>query len=452
MIIMEWREAMLRSTMAGYEVSGVPMVSVIVSGRGAVFEPAGPGDDPGLYYFLPQVARGLGLGVHTALDVFYFSLLAVAALSAFVALCGCFRRWEARLLAAAGIVGVVRHIVYFADIYLIAPILALGLLPWGVFFVASGRWRIPFLVFGSSAGLLIGYGNLTRGHAGTGTLIFLIVLALGARRRSWFERSAFLGLLLAGLAASQAHFAALFQERDRFLASPASRPLALPPHLTVKTVPGADRPVWHCIYIGFGFMHNSYGIRYEDSCGEQKVLQCRPGTTYFSKEYEQTLKEEVFRLWQKDPTFVNSTLAAKCGVLVYYLLRAGGLGLLAAVFVPAVLTIDLGFLLAAAFYALPGLLVMPFEWYVLGLLATAAVYTTCKLAALTELLACQPCILPMCWSMLARLTLASGLLFLMHTEFIEIRSAVRSTAHESYRRDVEQPPPQRGLEPTLQKA
>src|SRR5262249_17301604 len=151
---------------------------------------------------------------------------------------------------------------------------------------------------------------------------------------------------LAGMAASQAHFAALCKERDRFLASVASRQFALPPHLTIKTASATNRPMWHCIYIGLGFVHNVYGIQYHDDCARHKVEQCRPDAAYFSKAYEQTMKAEVFRLWQQDPQFVNSTIAAKCGVLVYDLLRSGGLGLLAALFVPAALAVDLGFLLA----------------------------------------------------------------------------------------------------------
>lgn len=440
MQIMQSREETLWSTIDGYEASRVNLIWLVRANE-ALFGPAGRGDDAGLYYFVPWVARTLGVGLHAALDVFFFSLLIAAALSACLAFCVWFRRWEVRLLAATCVVGLLNQLVNHADVYLIAPALALGLLPWGVLFFRSDRWRILFLGFAASAGLLIGYANLVRTHAGTGTLIFLVVLALGSRPRPWRERVAFCGLLLAGMLAAQAHFAVLFHERDRFLEATASRPLALPDGCTVRTAQVPEHrshPVWHSVYIGFGFLHNSHDIHYDDGCAWKRVRELQPQTPYLSREYEQILKNEVLRLWTSDPNFVSRTLAAKCGVVGWYLLRTAWLGLLLAFFLPSTLFVDVGFLLTATFYALPGIIVMPIEEYVLGTFATATVFSACKLGQLAELFPRPSWLHRRCWTV-ARLAVAAGLLLLIRGDARAAYHTVRSTNDLSQRLDKKEP-------------
>jgi hypothetical protein len=133
-------------------------------------------------------------------------------------------------------------------------------------------------------------------------------------------------------------------------------------------------PFWHSVYIGFGFLNNKHNLQYDDSCADNKAHEMCPTVEGNSLEYEILLKQEVQRLWKRDPEFICQTIAAKIGIMFYYLICFANIGLIAFFFLREGWLRYAAFAAAGAFLAIPGILVMPYQHYVLGFIALAAMF------------------------------------------------------------------------------
>jgi len=128
------------------------------------------------------------------------------------------------------------------------------------------------------------------------------------------------------------------------------------------------------VYIGLGFVQNPYVPAYEDGVGFRKAHSIDPTVINCSPEYENILRREVFRLARNHPQFIVTNLAAKAGVVLFYLLICANMGLLAAFCYPKGWVLESAFWMAMGFDLLFGLLVVPEFSYLLGLMAFAVMY------------------------------------------------------------------------------
>jgi hypothetical protein len=132
--------------------------------------------------------------------------------------------------------------------------------------------------------------------------------------------------------------------------------------------------LWHSVYIGFGFLPNDYGVTYNDTCASDKVKSVDPSIPYCSAAYERVLRTATLELAKAHPFFVLKTLAAKSIRLAQFILLYVNLGwIILALRFPGWRRI-LPFVGAIAFGALPGLLVVPFKPYVLGMLCFSGLF------------------------------------------------------------------------------
>ena len=133
---------------------------------------------------------------------------------------------------------------------------------------------------------------------------------------------------------------------------------------------------WHNIYTGLGFLNNNENIIWNDTCAINRALGINSESKYPSVLYEQTIRNEIFRLCKEKRYFVATTIFAKLGVILYFFLIYFGLfGVLCSWFYPKPLRIELAFWASLGVSALPGILTLPVVAYLIGFIAITIMYT-----------------------------------------------------------------------------
>jgi hypothetical protein len=324
------------------------------------FSAAGTADDIGLYLFGPKLMRLFHLGLPAAVMLFLGGLIAVSfALGA----AGLYRldgrRFTFRSVLTLGALLVATVAAW--NVYSVLSCAVVALVPWIMVALsgpAEGR-AVPvfFLVAGAAAAI----ANSIRVHAGNAVIVFAVAAIVTDRRLDMRLRARLIASLMAGLVVMGALFSTVVARRDAFLAT--HQP---------EAVPTRGHVFWHAVYFGFSFLNSPYNLPTTDG-GVQAVVQAAaPGTKDFSPEYERTARRLAVHFAGSHPYFVLRTLCAKTGILALYFLVFANVGLSGGR--PLPLPWRAGFGCAIAFSALPGLLVTPYHFYMLGFMAYAALY------------------------------------------------------------------------------
>jgi hypothetical protein len=360
MPLMQSRYIQLRDAAAGLERTGVPLVAY----NGEGFIGAGYSDDPGIFYFIPLLAHTAKISLETTIDLFFFCVAAVAFASGGVGSWRALRRPLSRAIALLALAALLALTLRLGDVYLVQSSIVAGLLPWFWQVQRARRSGKALFVFSMCAGFCAGVANFMRAQSGTAILVFLIFGIVLSGLRSRKEKVLAFLLLLAGLSAPTLYSVRLLANRDAYLAraQPGWKKVAW------------QHPFWHPVYVGFGFLQNEYVPMYRDDVAAARVRALAPSAAYLSKEYEDTLRREVFQLIRQHPGFVVLTLSAKLGVLLGILLVCANVGLLAVAWYPKGWTVELPYWVGLAFTALGGLLVVPQVPYLLGFVAFAVLY------------------------------------------------------------------------------
>ena len=72
-----------------------------------------------------------------------------------------------------------------------------------------------------------------------------------------------------------------------------------------------SHPFWHTVYIGVGYLPNSYGLKYFDTTAIERVRRTDPNVRYLSPRYETILREAYFDLVRDHPVWVATQYAVK---------------------------------------------------------------------------------------------------------------------------------------------
>ncbi len=365
--LMPIRYQELSEAVAGFERTGVPLVSL----RGDSLIPtAGYTDDVGMYYLASKLAALFHLSAAAAWDIFFFLMLIPCFAIGFI---GMVKVLETRVAKVFYVVmfAILFVTVYLSgDIYALSPSLAMLIIPYLIRFSKSNskpravHWAM-FLMFG----IMLMLAHLIRAHSATAiVLVFGVLLFF---EKGWTLREKLLSLVViaVGMLAMQVFFKTRYAERDAYLAK-------LQPNYVV---PPQAHPFWHNVYIGFGFLDNDYGIRYQDEIAFAKAKEIAPNVALLDAEYERILREETFALIKKNPLFVIRTLSAKAGVVGFYLLLFMNIGLLCALRYGLNWQLEAALIAGMAFNALPGILAVPYIPYLTGSFAFAVMYGAMQL-------------------------------------------------------------------------
>jgi hypothetical protein len=349
----------LQSTLIGYRDSGVPLIGE----RFGTWQPP-PADDVGIYYFIPKLASATGWSLQRSIDAFFIGLLLLGLGGGLVGWWRYFESSLARALAVAVMLALSVIALREGDVYIVAFCVAVIVVPWALHASSQSSAKVVGYV-PVVLGILAGIANDIRSQSGTAALIFATIIFTFSATSSRRQKVIMVSCLIGGMAIPFLFFRHAVIRRNAFLSNAC-------PQYSHKIPDG--HPLWHSVYIGFGYLENDYGIRYKDKIASDKVQEEAPGTPFVSPEYELILRRETFKLSLKHPVFVVTTLAAKTGVVFLVILVFANIGLAAAYVCPKPLSVEAAFWLAIAFSALPGLIAVPQPNYLVGLMAFAASY------------------------------------------------------------------------------
>jgi hypothetical protein len=350
----EVKEALLGST-----ETGVPLVG-FVDGR---WEAVPCGDDTGLFYLVPLLARETGWTADRSLDVFLIGIIVVSVIVGGAGLWLTAGGVRQRTISVVPLM-VGAYLSYkMGDVYVVESAVVLMLVPWLLFALKVARppgftFSIVFL-----SGIALGFAQWIRTQSGSPMVVFFMVLAcFSSRRRS--TRLLLCGTLLIGMSLPLLYSRIPLHNRDSFLA--AHQPgyqKSLNQHL-----------FWHTVYVGLSYLTNPFVPAWRDVVAIEYVASVDSTAIYGGAKYEKILRSRVNEIVHEDPKFIFNTIAAKCGVLGCMLLLCINVGLPAAFYRAKPLGIELAFWSAMVFGALPGMLAIPLPQYVLGMITLALYY------------------------------------------------------------------------------
>jgi hypothetical protein len=353
------RYSEVSEALLGWNETGVPLVGKFNDRWEAV--PCG--DDTGLFYIVPLLARQTGWSADRSLDAF---LLGMIALSATVGLAGLWLTASGvwlRILAIVPIAAAAYLAYKMGDVYVVQGSVVLISIPWLLYALKAGvrSWLRFLIVFLS--GISLGLAQWIRTQSGPPMLVFFAILVCF----SPFRRSLKILLsatLLIGMSLPLLYEQFPLHERDRFLVThrPGYQP-SLSHHL-----------FWHTAYLGLSYLTNPYVSAWRDLDAVQYVQTVDPNVTYGGEKYEALLRSRVEEIIHRDHKFIFYTVAAKAGVLACMLLLCINVGLAAAISCPKSLGTELAFGLATTFAALSGIIAIPVPQYVLGMITLALLY------------------------------------------------------------------------------
>jgi hypothetical protein len=349
----------VNEAISGWNEVGVPLVGR-VDGR---WEPVPCGDDTGIFYLVPLLARTTGWGTDRSLDSFNFGVLAISAITGMAGLWLTASGLLQRLIALVPIC-VGEYLSYkVGDVYVIQGSVVLMLIPWLVYSLKAGviprrRFLIVFL-----SGVILGFAQWIRTPASPPVLVFFLILLCSSLLQR-FQKILLALTLVAGMCLPLQYAQIPLHQRDRFLAEhqPGYRP-PLNHHL-----------FWHTAYLGLSYLTNPFVREWRDGLAVEYVQAIDPAAIYGGEEYDTLLRSQVADIAHRHPKFILDTIAAKCGVLVCMLLLSINIGFAAAISKPKPPSIEMALWLAMAIAAAPGVIAIPIASYVLGMITLALYY------------------------------------------------------------------------------
>jgi hypothetical protein len=349
----------VHEALMGWNETGVPLVGKFNDRWEAV--PCG--DDTGLFYIAPLLARQTGWSADRSLNVFLIGVIVASAAAGLLGLwLSSSGAWQ-RMLGVVPIAGGAYISYKMGDVYVVQGSVVLMSIPWLLYALRpsmrSGlRFLIVFLL-----GIVLGLAQWIRTQSGSGVLVFFAVLVCfsSLRRSMQILLSA---TLLIGMSLPLIYSQLPSRERDRFL---------------VTHQPGYQPPLnhhvfWHNAYLGLSYLTNPHVSAWRDSVAVEVVQAVDPAAIYGGEEYEAILRLRVEEIVRRNPRFVFYTVAAKFGVLACMVLLSINIGLAAAISRPKPRGMEWAFWLGMAFAALPGIIAIPVPQYVLGMITLALFY------------------------------------------------------------------------------
>ena len=359
MDIMNVRYQELIETIDGLQYTGVPLITY----DGINFGPSGVGDDIGSYYFIPKLAVIFNLSLDQSIALFYAGIVVLAFLFGAMGLWQYCKTSLGKWISLFALVLLSGVLLSYGDIYVTFGCTTMVLVPWCLYLSERNTFN-SFLIYCAIAGFVIGTAHFIRAFSGMSVLFFIVTLVILNKRYIRKQKVIIITTLFIGIITVQLYTVHLVQLRNEYLSNLKN----------VSNLILGRHAFWHNIYIGLGFLHNDYGIIYNDSIGAEKVYSMKPSATYGSQEWNVILRNEVFHLIKNDPTFVIKQAFAKFGVCLMYILVFSNFGIVFAIFYPKHWKIECVFALGMLINALPGILVIPRFSYLFGLITLATLY------------------------------------------------------------------------------
>jgi hypothetical protein len=129
------------------------------------------------------------------------------------------------------------------------------------------------------------------------------------------------------------------------------------------------------LYAGLGYVSNREVPIYGDEIAVAKVCTIDPNADYASPAYERVLRTATLELMRTQPALIGRNLLRKARRVLSYLLLFGSIGWISLLFRPLVWKVDSAFFAAMAMNSAAGLLVIPSQRYLFGLITYAVLFS-----------------------------------------------------------------------------
>lgn len=302
-VIQGGRLESLRGSLEVLEDGGPPLLTKVTGPAASEdrYKPVSPGDDQGLFVYVPVLAHWLGEDDPLVmLRTLFIALFAVVILVYPLIFHRLFDSVPAGLLAAPGVLAGLVLVSESGDLYWISAWAALALLP--PIMLIARRWPragmawLVLIVLGAS------FATSIRNQAGLPILFAAALVLLWQPWRWWRRGAGIVALLAAYFAISGLGLSLVREYRDSQV---DEQELA-----TESTV----HVFWHNAYIGLGFQPNDHAIKWNDTVAADAAERERPGVRYLSPEYEETLRGLYLDILTGEPAFVIEGTAEKAMV------------------------------------------------------------------------------------------------------------------------------------------
>lgn len=295
------RGGRLRASMVVLE-SGGPLLTGRNGPRGSYYA-VDFGDDEGEFVYIPLLSRLFGVADPVSmLRDLYIALVALSVLlypSIFYRLS---RSWLAALAAPLMFLVCILSLG-FIDLYWIPAWGALTLLPL-VFLLARDWPRFGLLAI-AGISLAASWLSSIRSYSGFGIAVAAAIVLLLQRWRWWRLLPALAMVAVIYISINTFVFSAIRADREHRLGAVA------------KTLDlTSAHTLWHSIYAGFGYLPNSYGMRFSDTVPYELVQRRAPGTPFLSSRYEAIIRSAYFRLLADHPGEALKQYAGKALVVL----------------------------------------------------------------------------------------------------------------------------------------
>lgn len=372
MNLMPCRYVTLQHVLDGYLKTGTHLVEFGGNSIQPIFsvkpgESWGAVDDIGIYVFIPKITKLLSISLESAIYLFFNGLIICSGLIGFVGILLLYRSWSQRIIGTVSVAAISYLSYTINDLYITYSICILMVIPLFLYFMKSRTFKKLFIVFLFLAGIIIGCCHYMRSYSSLGVLIFVVVsIFLSDQLFFNFKRRFFLIVTLcAGIIPPFFYFSFLMNFGDNYLSI----------HAPLVKKKRYNHPLWHPIYVGFGFLNylNNEQIEWSDEAGLIKAREQNKSIEYGDPEYDEIIKNETIALIKKYPFFVLGTLFAKFGILLFFILKYVHVGLIA-IITQFQWRTSMPFILGIASYALFALIAVPVECYSLGFICLAHFY------------------------------------------------------------------------------
>lgn len=353
------RDGTLQAIYSAFKRTGIHLLSL----HDGKYFPSGPPDDSGYFLYVSILSSFFGLEplVTAALFFKFFTVITLVVL--FIGFYCMFPRRISIFLISLFLGRLMMPLVSLNKVYF-ANFFASMFIPL-VLLVEKKKNLNWFYKLSIVAGMATSFFDTIRLFSSLPLIVFSVLHIIFSKVFTYKQKMRACMLFFLFYQIPSLHFMYEFNRRNAFLKKQG---------IEIPNL-GTAHLFWHNIYTGLGYLNNSEGITWNDSCAAEAALKINPEAKYPSKLYEQTIRSEILRLCKEKRYFVITTLFAKLGVIFYYFLTYfGWVGFLCSYLYPKPWYIECAFWAALAVSALPGILTIPITAYLIGFITCTMVY------------------------------------------------------------------------------
>lgn len=401
-----FRQIDLRDALCGWNEQGVPLLRCVSLTMGdgtdkTFYLPIETiGDDKGIFYFIPLVARLFATDHISAYLIFFTTLIVAGFIIGSVGFSLLFAQKRVRLICNIGWGLFSFFCFYIMDVYVWAFFL-IAFIPLLLWILKNKNFKW-WCVSALAIGLLIGFAGIFRNHAGTGLLLLIIGSLFLAKEIKIAHKAIVIAMVIIAMFLPKLWFQQIVNERNQWLVENNFDRSLLQSFENTHII-------WHGLYLGLAYDEdNPYGIEWLDEYAHKKAneyvnqnmdktqlptmaqiffpdnykqyLQTHPEYPVFSQlflpqQYDGIAKSFFMEIFEKNSFYVLKIAVLKAFKVLWELLKFFNIGLVFFFLVRPPWKITAAVLLPIAFYALPAVLVWPYDAYILGGLGIVVVST-----------------------------------------------------------------------------